>query len=816
MTRNQKIIGVIVVVVLVVGGVAFGVTRGSSQAKSGEVVIFSRVQARTLQSTVALNGTLARKQIRNITAANQGLVSAVTSKNGSVTRAGDVMFSLGGRDAIAETGALPFFRTLAPGDQGEDVLELKRILAASGDYPGSMDNYFSQQTQFALAQWQAQHHYPNSTPANPESVTVSLEQGTGYKVGTQNAAGLIIGPPSAQTTSFDPAHRPHATLASYRAEIPHDVPPGLTIQSVDNQVPQGQPAAFVITATTAPTSALTVNLTSSGTAGSNDIVTPPATATLPAGATQTTVEVQTRSNNTVEQEPTVVLSIATGTGYTVGSPSSAQTTITNNNVPAVTISGGTTVSPGGSATLTVTANQAPLVDTLVQLQLSGSATPGTDYNPVNPIVTLAAGTTSASVTVTTINNNVIAPNKYIVVSLTPSPTSYSIGSPGSAVIAISGSSAQPVATLTSATTYLQKGQPYAVAVSLSQAVNAPVTIALSYGGTAAVGTDYTIPPGNIVVPAGQTAVQVQIPTVTSDVVEADRVLTVSLAPRSGYVIGSPSSASVTITSQVLPTLTISANTASVAQGGAASFTITADQPPVKDTSVNFAAQGTAQPGQSYVPLAGTALLRSGQKQVTVVLQSIQTNVQFQPTDMIAGDWPTRVGQVYVKAGATVAPGEAILSLTEPTLSVTLQASASQRSQIQVGQRCTVQIAGENTTGTGVITELDSAPTTVAGTGGQSEQVYEGRIDVSNLTGADGSQVSINVVNQEVVNALAVPVSAVKQNGSGVDVVRVINLAQGGRVVEVPVKTGLTEGSYIQIKSGLHLNQLVIAGANGSS
>ena len=242
MTRSQKIIGVIVVVVLVVAGVAFGVTRGSSQAKSGEVVIFSRVQSRTLQSTVALNGTLARKQIRNITAANQGLVSAVTSKNGSVTRAGDVMFSLGGRDAIAETGALPFFRTLAPGDQGEDVLELKRILAASGDYPGSMDNYFSQQTQFALAQWQAQHHYPNSTPANPESVTVSLEQGTGYKVGTQNAAGLIIGPPSAQTTSFDPAHRPRATLASYRAEIPHDVPPGLTIQSVDNQVPQGQPA----------------------------------------------------------------------------------------------------------------------------------------------------------------------------------------------------------------------------------------------------------------------------------------------------------------------------------------------------------------------------------------------------------------------------------------------------------------------------------------------------------------------------------------------------------------------------------------------
>ena len=69
------------------------------------------------------------------------------------------------------------------------MLELKQILAAAGDDPGTMDNYFSQQTQFALAQWQAQHHYPNATPANPESVTVSLQQGTGYKVGTQSAAG---------------------------------------------------------------------------------------------------------------------------------------------------------------------------------------------------------------------------------------------------------------------------------------------------------------------------------------------------------------------------------------------------------------------------------------------------------------------------------------------------------------------------------------------------------------------------------------------------------------------------------------------------
>ena len=87
--------------------------------------------------------------------------------------------------------------------------------------------------------------------------------------------------------------------------------------------------------------------------------------------------------------------------------------------------------------------------------------------------------------------------------------------------------------------------------------------------------------------------------------------------------------------------------------------------------------------------------------------------------------------------------------------------------------------------------------------------------MSNFSGADGSQVSINVVDQQVDNALTVPIAAVLQNGSGQNVVRVINLAKGGKVTTVPVTTGLTEGSYVQITKGLHLGQTVIVQMNQS-
>src|SRR5271166_3254451 len=264
-SRNQKIIAGVAAALAVVAGVGIWAASGSGgSTKSNEVVIFSRVQRRTLLDTVSLSGTLARKQIRNVTASSQGLVNKVYSSNGSTARAGNSMFAINGRSAIAEEGSVAFFRSLAPGDQGDDVAQLKQILFAAGDYPGPMDNQFTQQTQFALAQWQAQHHYPNSTPATPESVTVSLEQGTGYKLGFQASAGLVIGPPAgAATTSVSTGG--HAGLGTLTAVVRPMIPgPTLTIQSVNDTVVQGSPATFVITASQSSSSDITVNLTPGG------------------------------------------------------------------------------------------------------------------------------------------------------------------------------------------------------------------------------------------------------------------------------------------------------------------------------------------------------------------------------------------------------------------------------------------------------------------------------------------------------------------------------------------------------------------------
>ena len=408
----------------------------------------------------------------------------------------------------------------------------------------------------------------------------------------------------------------------------------------------------------------------------------------------------------------------------------------------------------------------------------------------------------------------------------PSPGSYSIGSPGMTVITVSGatgSAALPVVTLRSAATSLVKGQPYTVTVGLSQAVSSSLTLALTYGGTAVQGTDYSLPAGSIVVPAGQSSAQVTIPTITDDSVEADKVLTVSLASSPAYQIGSPSRVSVTITSSVLPTLSITIGTPTVTQGGTATFTITADQAPVKDTSVSYSVVGTAQPGQDYQPLVGTALLKAGQTTVTVVLQSLEKDVVFEPTDMIVANWPIRVGQVYVKAGDPVAPGGADPVADRTDIHGDPPGVGLGPDQASVGPALHGPVGGRRESGVGDDLRARRRPDAhqlgcrVGGRGGRGggaqQQVYEGQIEVPDLGAADGAAVTIDVVDQQATNVLTVPIAAVKQNGTGQEVVRVIDVAQGGKVDEVPVSLGLTEGSYVEITKGLQGDEKVIVDVN---
>jgi hypothetical protein len=349
-----------------------------------------------------------------------------------------------------------------------------------------------------------------------------------------------------------------------------------------------------------------------------------------------------------------------------------------------------------------------------------------------------------------------------------------------------------------------KGSPAVFVIYASTTSSVPVSFSVTEGGN--VPANAVLPPaGPFTIPPGASSVEVQVPTRINGLVQADSQLTLQLAPGHGYVAGNPDVAETTIESSDLPEINLTGG-GNVVAGETATFTITADQPPLTDTAVSFQVSGTAQPGQDFEPLTSTVLLRAGQTTVTVPLTTINSGVVFQPTDMITGSWPIRVGQVFVKAGDAVAPGAQLFTLTDTNFTVTLSASPSDRTQLKVGQRVTVQLQGGSAQAAGVISQLDGFvtvdPTTKA-------QTYQGKISVGDLGAADGATVTIHVTVQAANNVLTVPIAAVKQNGLGQDVVRVIDLSQRGHVTEIPVRTGLADSSYMEIDSGLREGQVVI-------
>ena len=120
--------------------------------------------------------------------------------------------------------------------------------------------------------------------------------------------------------------------------------PNVTIAPGTSPVTEGTAATFTVTATPAPTAATSVSVAvTEETSGGQDFVAPSNeithTVSIPAsgspGAGSGTLTIPTVSDSTDEPNGAVTATVSGGTGYTVGSPSSATVTVNNNNVPTV-------------------------------------------------------------------------------------------------------------------------------------------------------------------------------------------------------------------------------------------------------------------------------------------------------------------------------------------------------------------------------------------------------------------------------------------------------------------------------------------------
>ena len=192
-----------------------------------------------------------------------------------------------------------------------------------------------------------------------------------------------------------------------------------------------------------------VNLAWSGSAGGRDIVSRPATVTIPAGKTTVDLLIVAKTDSVTEKAETAVVTLVGNSNYRIGSPASASIRVENTEPepvekPSVTIAASDDLaiegSSNGAFTLTRAGNDlsGPLS---VALTWSGSA--GSNDVEARPgSVMFAAGSSTVVVTVEATDDALIEPDETATLTIASGGT-YTVGSPSSADVTVRSNDVEP-------------------------------------------------------------------------------------------------------------------------------------------------------------------------------------------------------------------------------------------------------------------------------------------------------------------------------------------------------------------------------------
>ncbi|GBE72973.1 hypothetical protein myaer87_02000 [Microcystis aeruginosa NIES-87] len=170
------------------------------------------------------------------------------------------------------------------------------------------------------------------------------------------------------------------------------------------------------------TNALTVNYTLGGTATLNTDYTRTGTTntvTFAANSSTAKVTIDPKTDTTVESNETIALTLASGTGYTVGTTTAVTGTITNDDFSKLSINNITVVEGQNSnAILTVTVNNPnPQPISVNYTTAPINATANVDYTSKTGTLTIAANTSTATISIPILNDNLNEANETFAINL---------------------------------------------------------------------------------------------------------------------------------------------------------------------------------------------------------------------------------------------------------------------------------------------------------------------------------------------------------------------------------------------------------------
>ncbi|NCR14569.1 MAG: endo-1,3-1,4-beta-glycanase ExsH, partial [Microcystis aeruginosa SX13-11] len=355
----------------------------------------------------------------------------------------------------------------------------------------------------------------DTTVENNETVALTLATGTGYTVGTTTAVtGTINNDDTSVTLAVSPA--------------------SVTENGTTNLI-------YTFTRSGVTTNALTVNYTVGGTAtfntdytqtGAASFTSTTGTVTFTANATKATVIVDPTADTTVEPDETVILTLATGTGYTVGTTTAVTGTINNDDTNVTLAVSPASVTENGTTNLIYTFTRTGVTTNAltVNYTLGGTATLNTDYTRTgtNNTVTFAANSSTATVIVDPTADTTVEPDETVILTLATG-TGYTVGTPNTATGTINNDDFSQLS-INDITVVEGKDNNAILTVTVDNPNSQQISVNYATEPIDATSNvDYTSQTGTLIIPANTSTATISIPILNDNLNEADEAFTITLS-----------------------------------------------------------------------------------------------------------------------------------------------------------------------------------------------------------------------------------------------------------------------------------------------
>ena len=434
----------------------------------------------------------------------------------------------------------------------------------------------------------------DTSAEGPEYATLELLPGTGYSIGGLQAATVTI----LDTDSALPV---------------------VSLEVVDADAEEaGGAATLKVSRTGATTNPLTVRYSVSGSAAAAaDFASIGTQIVIPAGAAAAPLVITAVDDSANEGTESVTVTLATNAAYirtTDGGATAGTINILDDDIATVSVTASdatATELDADTGTFVISRTGDTSQPLVVNYALSGTAHQGVDYLPVPGVLTIPAGSSVGSVTVTPIDDGIGEPQQTVFLQLRGA-TRYSVVTPSSATINITDNGDLPVVTVSVSDGTI--GEPTSTGkfkFTTTGTGTGNITVNYTVTGTATPGVDYNTLAGTLSMGRNATA-EVTVTPVNDSIREGFETVTVAIDPDPAYSTHFDTEATLNLTDDDQPMVSVSTtNDAFTESSGTGKFWLSRSGSTTASLVVNFTLGGTATNGSDYTTVGASATIPAG-------------------------------------------------------------------------------------------------------------------------------------------------------------------------------------------------------------